>query len=332
MELSSDDYDFPESTEIHKKGPEAFQIYAAVCATLIFCISMSGNSFLLWVLQRERAWRTPSDIFLLQLTISNLFATVILPFLACNVFHSWIFGEFACGIMTWLFLLGWNSYVTILTAMTLHCYVTVVPLSCLPAKVTSKFGVVVASIVIWLVCAAQSIKLSVSSKTTYIGSGIITCGHFQESLPMLLFDIYSEIFLFFLIPFIIITFCYVRMWISIKQGRINRQDQPSKLILGITVGCFLCLAPHNIMHFIATLWLAGALEHTRESADAMHYLGYIIFALFHFNSCLNPLFLICGSRRFRRYLPMPFNTLLQRRDGSNNASPMAFIPLQNASA
>ncbi|KAM6919234.1 atypical chemokine receptor 2-like [Xenentodon cancila] len=169
----SSDYDY-EYTIFHNDSDvnmvedhielSAFQIYVAVCATLIFCISMAGNSFLLQVLLKERAWIAPSDILLLQFTVSNLVFTATLPFLACNALHGWIFGEWACGVMRGLTVLGLNSSVMILTAMAFHCYVTVVQTSRLSALYSSTFRVVVTSIIVWLVCSAVSIRPAVNSR------------------------------------------------------------------------------------------------------------------------------------------------------------------------
>ncbi|XP_023128931.3 chemokine XC receptor 1-like [Amphiprion ocellaris] len=328
MAVSSDyDYDLfvlHNESELNVEPQEeqsAFQVYAAVCCTLIFCISLSGNSFLLWVLLKERAWRTTCDIFLLQLTVSNLCFTVTLPFMASNALHSWVFGEWACGVVRGFYILGMNSYVIILTAVILHCYITVVHASRLSSQAFSKCRVLVCSIVIWLACAVSSIENSVNSRVIDVGFGEV-CVVFK-SFFMVFFDIYMLIIFFFLLPFIIITFCYIHMWITIKQRKITRQDQPSKLILGITVGYFLCLAPHTLIAFIDTLFILHNYENS-EFRHALLHAMFIIYPLAHFYCCLNPLFYIFGAQRFRRHLPGPCN---RDGDGSNNDT-VAFITQQ----
>uniref|UniRef100_A0A3P8UCN0 G-protein coupled receptors family 1 profile domain-containing protein n=1 Tax=Amphiprion percula TaxID=161767 RepID=A0A3P8UCN0_AMPPE len=328
MAVSSDyDYDLfvlHNESELNVEPQEeqsAFQVYAAVCCTLIFCISLSGNSFLLWVLLKERAWRTTCDIFLLQLTVSNLCFTVTLPFMASNALHNWVFGEWACGTVRGFYILGMNSYVIILTAVILHCYITVVHASRLSSQAFSKRRVLVCSIVIWLACAVSSIENSVNSRVIDVGFGEV-CVVFK-SFFMVFFDIYMLIIFFFLLPFIIITFCYIHMWITIKQRKITRQDQPSKLILGITVGYFLCLAPHTLIAFIDTLFILHNYENS-EFRHALLHAMFIIYPLAHFYCCLNPLFYIFGAQRFRKHLPGPCN---RDGDGSNNDT-VAFITQQ----
>lgn len=332
MSISSDDYDYDiffhndTVTLDTYDGPSAVQIYAVVCLTLIFCISMPGNSFMLWVLLRERAWRITSDVLLLQVTVSNLCFTVTLPFLACNMLHGWIFVEWACGITRGLALLGLNSHVVIITAMTLHCYVTVVQPSCLPAQIPSKFRVLVASIAIWLISAAPSIKLAVNSRVLDIGR-VEVCTY--GSLSMMFIHLNVEIWLFFVIPLIIVTFCYVHMWITIKQCRERSYLQPSKSISRATVGFFLCLAPYNIRDFVDVLELVGAVKHTVGWTLVIHYTAYVIFALTHLYPCLNPMFHMFGAQRFRRHIPMPCITSTQNRDGVRSDTSVQFMSLSN---
>ncbi|XP_049895663.1 C-C chemokine receptor type 8-like, partial [Epinephelus moara] len=150
----------------------SFHLFIAVCCCLIVCISIPANSLLLWGLLRERAWKTASDILLLQLTISDLFFTVSLPFEAYQLLHGWIIGLVACKVLRGVFFLGLNSYVLILTAMTRYNYVTV---------------------------------------------------------------------------------C-----------RIRGQRQASRLITGMVVVFFICLAPYNIRHFIVSLEMLRVLKISHE--------------------------------------------------------------------
>ncbi|XP_041847250.1 atypical chemokine receptor 2-like [Melanotaenia boesemani] len=333
MSISSDDYDYnffhndTETLDTYNE-PSAFQLYAVVYLTLIFCISMPGNSFMLWVLLRERAWRITSDVLLLQFTVSNLCFTATLPFFACNVLHGWIFGEWACGIKRGLALLGLNSHVVIITAMTLHCYVTVVQPSCLPAQTPSKFRVLVASIAIWLISAAPSIKLAVNSRVIDFGD-VEFCTFGMESLTMMFIDLNVELWLFFVIPLIIVTFCYIHMWITIKQCREKSYLQPSKSISRATAGFFLCLAPHNIHVFVESLMVVRAVEYRVEWTHVIRYIVYVTFALTHLYPCLSPMFHMFGAQRFRRHLPMPCIASTQNRDGVRSDTSVQFMSLSN---
>ncbi|XP_008285718.1 chemokine XC receptor 1-like [Stegastes partitus] len=297
--LTTDNFDFTLS---HPPGERTvFQVYAAAFCTLIFCISLPGNSFLLWVLLKERAWRTTHDIFLLQLAVSNLCSTTTLPFMASNALNSWVFGWTACGAVRGFFFLGMNSYPIIVTAMVLHSYITVVHASRVSAQAFSKRRVLVGSIVMWLPCAAVSIRDSMDSVAIPLGEDEMCTG--VESAYSMTVSVSLGMTLFFLLPLAIITFCYVHLWITIRQGRINRQDQPSKLILGITVGYFLCVALHHITLLMNSLYLVNIFRSTAYLTHTVHCLMFISYPLTHFYCLLYPLFYIPGAQRFRRHLP-----------------------------
>ncbi|XP_044224917.1 chemokine XC receptor 1-like [Thunnus albacares] len=326
MAFNSDDYGYAvhynnsESGFVahHDEMKSAFHLFSVACCILTFCLSMPGNGFLLWVLLRERAWKTTSDILHVQLTISDLCFTMTLPFWVHTLLHPWIFGDWACKVIVGAFSLGFSSYILFLTAMTLYHYVVVVHTSCLSAYHPRKFSVLVASIVIWLFCAAVSMMESMYSGARDDKLGEIECLYGSHmSFSMVLFAIYIEIVLF-VIPLSIITFCYVHMWITIKQCRLSRHHRASRLTLGIAVGFFLCLAPYTIVIFIISLEMLGVLDITANWSQAMHNGLYLIDTLPYFRCCLNPLFYIFGAQRFRRYLPMPCNISSQRRGGSQS--------------
>lgn len=201
MALDSDSYDYihfneTQSSEIEYDIKISELYYPAAVNSLIFCISLPANSFLLWVLWTERAWKITSDILLLQLTVSNLCLTVTLPFAACNALHTWVFGEWACGVGTGICFLGLFTAVVILTAMSLHSYVTVVQPWCLFAQALRKYGVLIGSIVMWLVCAALSIKLSVSGRVIEFAD-MKVCVNLVESLTMKLTESAQRFFFSF---------------------------------------------------------------------------------------------------------------------------------------
>ncbi|XP_076600298.1 C-X-C chemokine receptor type 2-like isoform X1 [Chaetodon auriga] len=299
-------------------------LYRVVCYVLIFCISMPGNIFLLWTLLRERAWKSTSDILLLQLTVSDLCLSVTLPLWACDHLYGWMFGDWACGALVGASSIGLNSYALILAAMALYHYVAVAHASRLSAQSPQKFCVLMASSVIWLVCVAEGIRVFMNSEAVE-AYGHITCLHAPQSLAVLLFDICMQIGLCCLVPSIIITFCCVHTWITLKQRRMNRHHQASRLMLGMIVVFFLCFVPYNIIVFTESLAVIYALEYAAFWRQAMYYAEVIIYTLPYFHCCLNPLLHIFGAQRFRRHLPVPCSTSSQRRDGCHNLSSEAII-------
>ena len=297
------DLDFEDEYRVVESFCHLFQ---SVCLILILCISVPGNSFLLWVLLRERAWKTIPGIWHLQLTTSDLCLTLTLPFQAYRILHDLMFEDWIWRVFIGSFNLGLNSYVLILTAMTLSHYVAVVQASCLSAQAQQKCCLLISSIVIWLVCVAASIMMIVPLPFT------------MNNVLIIMF-----IGLFFLVPFIIMTFCCLHMLIMIKLCGTNRHHHALKLSLGMIVVFFVSLVPYNIICFIEYLMVIDVLEYTKK----MYYARCIIYTLPYFHCFLNPLLhVVFGAQRFRSHLPVPCNTSSQRGDASHNHNTMAAIP------
>ncbi|KAM9322923.1 C-C chemokine receptor type 8-like [Pholidichthys leucotaenia] len=312
------------SEEEHWTIKSGVRVYIALCFSLIFFISSASNSFLLWVLLKERAWKTTPDILLLQLTVSNLCYTVTLPFHSFIYFHYWIFGEWACGLLRGMTLLGRYSYMMILTAMIFHQYVAPFRVSCLSAKTC---GLVV-SIVIWVVCAVASIAQSVTSTVEHY-SDLIICEYSSGTVSEFIIGLFTEMTLSFFIPFIIITFCYIHTRMSGNYNRTNNHRQPSKLIPRIAAGTFLFLAPDVIVSFVTCLVVFDVFFN-HLWIDYFFSATYIIIPPTSFYCCLSPLVHILGAQRFRHHLALPCGISSRSTHGSADASTVRFIPLQDA--
>lgn len=291
-----------------------FRVFSTICYSVIFCLSLPGNTFLLWVLLRKRELRTTADFLLLQLTASDLCFTLTLPFWAYYHLHGWLFGDWACKIISGAFFLGLFSYMAFLTAMTVDRYVAVVHALSVSAQGRRRSYALWASIGIWLLCAAISLIEAVNSEARDDGFDGVDCVQVQLPLAMQLFGYYLQIGLFFLLPFIIITFCYLCMWVTISQCRLRGRNQAVRLILGIVVGFFICWAPYNIILFLESLMMLGVQSlSTATWSEAMHYGYYISHSLAYCHCCLNPLFHVFGGDRFKKHLPLPYITSRSER-------------------
>ena len=92
------DYDEPVLLEENVLGI-FFSIFPTVCYSLIFFVSLAGNSFLLWALLKQEDLRQTSSLLLLHLTMSDLIFTVTLPFWAVYVNNCDGEYQYYCGFL-----------------------------------------------------------------------------------------------------------------------------------------------------------------------------------------------------------------------------------------
>ncbi|XP_062409519.1 chemokine XC receptor 1 [Sardina pilchardus] len=297
--------DEPEPLEdvIDFHGP-----FSAVCYSLIFCVSLTGNSFLLWTLLRQEDLRQTSSLLLLHLTVSDLFFTMPLPIWAAYHIHGWVMGEVACRLLSGVLFLGFYSYMAFLTAMTVHRYRAVVH-----AVTASSFkpNVHLLSGGLWVFCLAFSVPEMVFSGTED-GGDFVDCSQTYEShmAGYLVYDI--QVTIFFLLPFIVITFCYSRMWFRIRKCRMKKKNQAVRLIFIIVVGFFVCWAPYNVILFLYSLTLHDVIPAKLTKSAAFDYAYSVSHTLAYSHCCLSPLIHILGAGKFRGRVSDGFRRLSVR--------------------
>uniref|UniRef100_A0A8C6V5H6 G-protein coupled receptors family 1 profile domain-containing protein n=1 Tax=Naja naja TaxID=35670 RepID=A0A8C6V5H6_NAJNA len=99
--------------------------------SLVFLLSLFGNSLLLWVAYRKRALLKPAEFFIVNLAISDIGMTLILFPLATPSFfaHRWLFNHAMCIFYAFCGVLFGLCSLTSLTALSTVCCMKV----CYPA-------------------------------------------------------------------------------------------------------------------------------------------------------------------------------------------------------
>lgn len=279
-------------------------IINAICYSLIICISLPGNSFLFWVVLKKVRLGSSADCLLLHLTVSDLiFTFTLVPWTAYQIW-GWIFGKLACRVFSWTIFLGLYSYMMFLTVMTVHRYVAVVyPVFASSVGSRSKLYTHVSSAVVWLISVGFSLPEMIFSDTVDSSNGVF-CFHIYNSVFMELFCHFTQIILFFLLPFLVVSFCYTRMGFTIHQSNIRSRNHAVCITLSIAVGFFICWAPYNIFLFLLSLRSLGVSVFRQTMwENAWENIYIITHILAYSHCCLNPLVLIFGGKKFRRYLP-----------------------------
>ncbi|XP_064201592.1 chemokine XC receptor 1-like [Anguilla rostrata] len=154
------DYDYNYNGSLVILGedePQQFgRTFSSVLYTLIFILSLVGNSFLLWALLVREDLRKTTTLFLLQLAVSDLLVTLTLPFWAVYHLHHWVFSTPGCHLLVFLFFLGFYGYMAFLAAVTVDRYLAVVH-AVLMRRLQSRLCVALFSASLWLVCVAASV-------------------------------------------------------------------------------------------------------------------------------------------------------------------------------
>ncbi|XP_043548296.1 P2Y purinoceptor 8-like [Chiloscyllium plagiosum] len=269
----------------------------------IFLISTPLNAIALWLLCCRMWPKTPTMIFSINLAITDLLYSLTLPFQI--IYHwnrnNWQAGGPLCRLVTVLFY--GNSHCSILTVMwiSVERYLGIVhPLH------TSHLRTVKTAILLcllsWLFVLMVHLPLMYNELTYDVPDlKIITCFDIipRDMFPAVYyFYLYysAQIFLFFLVPFVVMTFCYSRIIRTLLKAPVAQIRESRKQIVYLTIVVMLafaiCYLPTQIImivHFVRS--------HLKRPIYILYKFSLTLNSL---NGCFDPLLYYFASKEFRR--------------------------------
>lgn len=280
----------------------AIMIALPIVYSVVFLISIPGNMFSFWVLVFHIKPKTPSVIFMINLSITDFALAFCLPFQI--MYHAnknnWYFGKGMCGFVTVMFYA--NMYSSIITMMCISIdrfWGVVYPMR--SKKWRRKRYAIAGCFGMWLIVLLALLPLEMTDLTFDVDElGITTCFDVLKwtMLPNMVawgaFLLIPFIFLF-LIPFIVTVSCYTGIigkliQVSHKYG--NGQKTRSIYLAAIVLLVFIiCFAPNNfvlLVHIISHLY----------KGKGYYYIYKLTLCLSCLNNCIDPFIYYFASREF----------------------------------
>lgn len=274
-------------------------IYAVV--TLM---NFAGNGLSMWLLLFRTSPKTPSIIFMINLTFTDLALGVALPFQIAYQLqeYNWNLGAKTCSFLTMMFFT--NMYCSILTMMAIGVdrYLGIVRPLLFRETRERKSLAVISCLFMWGLVLSVLYPLMTTDLTFDIPElGITTCFDVlkknmlpsQSAWAAFLFCMF---FVLFFLPFCITTFCYVRVIQQLgRDSKTAQKDRAIRLAFIVLAVFTLCFAPNNILllaHTIMRLFFKKSL-----------YMAYkLTLCLSCLNSCIDPFIYYFASKDFRHKL------------------------------
>ncbi|XP_053289662.1 free fatty acid receptor 2 [Pleuronectes platessa] len=290
---------------------------------ITFVIGFPANLLALYAFSAKiHVKANPTDILLLNLTVSDLLFLLILPLkmYEADSDMTWNLPRFLCSLTSLIF------FSTIYTSSLLLMAVSLVRYIALAFPITyhrlhKPVYAVVMSAVIWLIPLAHGsiiyIILYHTSLARETPDGHACYENFTENQLDVLLPIRLEIFFVFcLVPLVICVYCYVQcILILYSRPRISRMQKQKAIgmALGTLAVFFICVLPYNISH------LVGFIE--GKSPEWRYY----VLLLSTFNTCIDPIIFYFSSSSFHcnskksifRKRKVPVSELEKQGTGSN---------------
>lgn len=275
----------------------------------IFIVGVCGNLLVCYVVVRNRAMRTVTNLFIMNLALSD----ILLCFLAVPVTPSytflrrWVFGVALCHLM--LYAQGCSVYISSLTLTSIAIDRFFVILH--PFHPRMKLSTCVAIVVsIW--CFSLLVTLPYGlyiEHYTLPGLGFSYC---EESWPSeesrKLFSTLTSS-LQFLLPFLLISFCYVRVSTKLNE-RVRRKPgnktwhkerldrarkrRTNRMLIAMVAVFGLSWLPLNCVNMLNDFW---------ESSSQWRYYNLLFFVAHSVamsSTCYNPFLYAWLNENFRK--------------------------------
>ncbi|XP_026126654.1 P2Y purinoceptor 8-like [Carassius auratus] len=271
---------------------------------IVTLANLSGNGISLFLLLMRTSPKTPSIIFMINLTLTDLILGTVLPFQIVYQMqgYNWTLGTSMCNVLTVVFYANMYSSILFMTAISADRYLGIVKPMLFREMRKRKTYAIGACIFIWLLVLVILNPLERNDLTYEVKErNIITCFDVlrKDMLPGIAHwagFLFGLFIILFLCPFIITVYCYINIiYVLVRKTNSHQKDRAVRLACIVLFVYIFCFAPNNILllaHSIARLYY-----------DKSLYFYYkLSLSLSCINSCLDPFIYYFASKEFRRKL------------------------------
>ncbi|KAM4855951.1 C-C chemokine receptor type 5 [Urocitellus parryii] len=274
--------------------------------SLVFIFGVVGNLLVVLILINCKRLKSMTDIYLLNLAISDLLFLLTLPFWAHYAAAQWDFGNAMCQILTAVYYIGFFSGIFFIILLTIDRYLAIVhAVFALKAR-TVTFGLVTSGIT-WVAAVLASLPGVIFTKSQKEASRHTCSLHFPASQYHFWkkFQTLKMVTLGLVLPLLIMVICYSGILRTLLRCRSEKRHKAVRLIFTIMIVYFLFWAPYNIVLLLTTFQEFFGLNNC-DSSNRLDQAMQVTETLGMTHCCINPVIYAFVGEKFRRYLSVFF--------------------------
>ncbi|XP_060494273.2 CX3C chemokine receptor 1 isoform X2 [Panthera onca] len=293
-------FEYDESAEACDMGDVvAFgTVFLSIFYSLVFAFGLVGNLLVVFALTNSRKPKSITDIYLLNLALSDLLFVATLPFWTHYLMSEQGLHNAVCKLSTAFFFIGFFGGIFFITIISIDRYRAIVLAANSMNTRTVQHGVTI-SLGVWaaaILVAAPQFMFTKQKENECLGD-----------YPEVLQDLWPVLrnveanLLGFLLPLLVMSYCYFRIMRTLFSCKSHKKAKAIKLIFLVIVVFFLFWTPYNIMIFLETLNLYDFFPNCDMKKDLRLALSVTETIAFT-HCCLNPFIYAFAGEKFRRYL------------------------------
>ncbi|XP_064297873.1 C-C chemokine receptor type 8 [Phalacrocorax carbo] len=286
--------------------PAFSSTFLPVLYSLLFVAGLVGNVLVIWILTVFKKVRAMTDVYLLNLAISDLLFVFSLPFLVqYSIVSQWTFGNAMCKIISSAYFIGFYSSTFFITIMSFDRYLAIVRSVYALQVRTTAYGVIT-SLVLWAIAILASTPDLIFFQETNNNNWTKCTPHYPDSNNgWKTFSNFEVNVLGWLIPVSVLIFCYHSILKNLQKCHTQNKYKAMKLVFVVVIVFFLFWTPVNIVIFLDSLrnmYIIDDCQTSQKLDLAMEVAEVLSFI----HCCLNPIIYAFVGEKFKKHLREAF--------------------------
>ncbi|XP_071587835.1 proteinase-activated receptor 1 [Heliangelus exortis] len=274
--------------------------------TLVLVLSLPLNITAIVVFLKKMKIEKPAVIYMLNLALADVLFVSVLPFKIAYHFsgNDWVFGPGMCRFITAAFYCNMYCSVMLMTSISFDRFLAVVyPMQSLGWRTLPRAALI--CFIIWLVAVTGVIPFLIREQTMKIPTLNITTCHDVLAESELhgyyvhFFSVFSSVF--FVVPFIISTVCYICIIRCLSSSTIVAKQNKKTRALFLCVAVFsvfvLCFGPTNVLLLIHYIHFSYD-----NSLEYLYFAYLLCVCISSISCCIDPFIYYYASSQYQRQL------------------------------
>lgn len=198
-------------------------------------------------------YKTLRKVFPVNMVISDIIFTLTLPFWAVYAGTEWIFGYHSCKAITLVYMVSLYSSNLFVASLGLQRFLDVICAWSSIRMFSSPKRNTIMCISVWLLSTLAASVHAHFVETHEFDKQNICTYHFGDKAAWKIYVRFQMNFLGFVIPFLVLLFCSIRLQCSASERTTFQRHVSAKCEVGFTIVFFLIWCPYSIVIFLHAL-------------------------------------------------------------------------------
>ncbi|XP_029428955.1 C-C chemokine receptor type 7 isoform X2 [Rhinatrema bivittatum] len=270
--------------------------------TLVCLVGLLGNSLVMLTYIYFKRLKTMTDLYLLNLALADIIFLFTLPFWAFSVARYWAFGDF-CKVANCIYKMSFFSGMLLLMLISLDRYFAIVQAaSAHRHRSRALFIGKLSCIFIWVLAFFLSIPDLIHSEVLGAKDKPVRCTITSNNIQSFIANLkISQMVIGFLIPLLVMSFCYSQIIKTLLQARNFEKYKAIKVIIAVVIVFVVFQLPYNTVLLVKTISSFNSNQNC-EASKRLDIAEDITKSLACFRCCLNPFLYAFIGIKFRNDL------------------------------